>query len=353
MTVIAHTQVATQEIFLEPADNARLMSLCGPFDDNIKQLERRLGIEINHRDNRFKLTGKSLCVTAAASILRHLYVETSPIKGVIPDIDPEQIHLAITESRVLEQTDERVPEFGKSTNIRTKRGVIKPRTPNQAQYIANIQTHDITFGIGPAGTGKTYLAVAAAVDALERQEVRRILLTRPAVEAGEKLGFLPGDLSQKVDPYLRPLYDALFEMLGFEKVEKLIERNVIEVAPLAYMRGRTLNDAFIILDESQNTTIEQMKMFLTRIGFNSKAVVTGDITQIDLPRGSKSGLRHAIEVLSEVNDLSFNFFHSEDVVRHPVVAKIVIAYEAWETEDQKRRQAIKAEKEKLQRENHE
>ncbi|WPD00064.1 PhoH family protein [Proteus terrae] len=353
MTVIAHAQVATQEIFLEPADNARLMSLCGPFDDNIKQLERRLGIEINHRDNRFKLTGKSLCVNAATSILRRLYVETSPIKGVIPDIDPEQIHLAIKESHVLEQSDEHVPEFGKSTNIRTKRGVIKPRTPNQAQYIANIQTHDITFGIGPAGTGKTYLAVAAAVDALERQEVRRILLTRPAVEAGEKLGFLPGDLSQKVDPYLRPLYDALFEMLGFEKVEKLIERNVIEVAPLAYMRGRTLNDAFIILDESQNTTIEQMKMFLTRIGFNSKAVVTGDITQIDLPRGNKSGLRHAIEVLSDVNDLSFNFFHSEDVVRHPVVAKIVIAYEAWETEDQKRRQAIKAEKEKLQRENHE
>lgn len=353
MSVIAHTQVANQEIFLEPADNARLMSLCGPFDDNIKQLERRLGIEISHRDNRFRLTGKSLCVNAATAILRHLYVETAPIKGVIPDINPEQIHLAIQESRALEQSDEHVPEYGKATNIRTKRGVIKPRTPNQAQYIANIQTHDITFGIGPAGTGKTYLAVAAAVDALERQEVRRILLTRPAVEAGEKLGFLPGDLSQKVDPYLRPLYDALFEMLGFEKVEKLIERNVIEVAPLAYMRGRTLNDAFIILDESQNTTIEQMKMFLTRIGFNSKAVITGDITQIDLPRGNKSGLRHAIEVLSDVNDLSFNFFHSEDVVRHPVVAKIVVAYEAWEVEDQKRRQAIKAEKEKLQRENHE
>ena len=223
--------------------------------------------------------------------------------------------------------------------------MIKPRTPNQAQYIANILDHDITFGIGPAGTGKTYLAVAAAVDALERQEVRRILLTRPAVEAGEKLGFLPGDLSQKVDPYLRPLYDALFEMLGFEKVEKLIERNVIEVAPLAYMRGRTLNDAFIILDESQNTTIEQMKMFLTRIGFNSKAVVTGDITQVDLPRGSKSGLRHAIEVLSEVDDLSFNFFHSEDVVRHPVVAKVVMAYEAWEEQDNKRRQQLREEKE--------
>ncbi|KMW73081.1 nucleoside triphosphate hydrolase [Photorhabdus luminescens subsp. luminescens] len=335
-----HSQIATQEIFLEPADNQRLMSLSGPFDDNLKQLERRLGIEISRRDNRFKLMGKPLCVSAATNILRHLYAETSPVRGVIPDIKPEQIHLAITESRVLEQTAESIPEYGKAVNIRTKRGMVKPRTPNQAQYIANILSHDITFGIGPAGTGKTYLAVAAAVDALERQEIRRILLTRPAVEAGEKLGFLPGDLSQKVDPYLRPLYDALFEMLGFEKVEKLIERNVIEVAPLAYMRGRTLNDAFIILDESQNTTIEQMKMFLTRIGFNSKAVVTGDVTQIDLPRGQKSGLRHAIEVLSGVGELSFNFFHSDDVVRHPVVAKVVIAYEEWEATEQKRKQAL-------------
>ncbi|AVL76153.1 MULTISPECIES: PhoH family protein [Providencia] len=341
-------QIATQEIFLEPADNQRLMSLCGPFDDNIKQLERRLAIEINRRDNRFKISGKPLNVQAASKILRQLYVDTSPVRGVIPDIDPENIHLAILDSRVLEQSADSVPDYGKAVNIKTKRGVIKPRTPNQAQYIANILDHDITFGIGPAGTGKTYLAVAAAVDALERQEVRRILLTRPAVEAGEKLGFLPGDLSQKVDPYLRPLYDALFEMLGFEKVEKLIERNVIEVAPLAYMRGRTLNDAFIILDESQNTTIEQMKMFLTRIGFNSKAVVTGDITQVDLPRGSKSGLRHAIEVLSGVDDLSFNFFHSEDVVRHPVVAKVVMAYEAWEEQDNKRRQQLREEKERQQ-----
>ncbi|WP_416778747.1 PhoH family protein [Xenorhabdus budapestensis] len=316
------------------------MSLCGPLDDNLKQLERRLGVEINRRDNRFKLVGKPLCVSAVTSILRHLYVETAPVRGVIPDLEPEQIHLAITESRVLEQSAESVPAYGKALNIKTKRGVVKPRTPNQVQYIANILDHDITFGIGPAGTGKTYLAVAAAVDALERQEIRRILLTRPAVEAGEKLGFLPGDLSQKVDPYLRPLYDALFEMLGFEKVEKLIERNVIEVAPLAYMRGRTLNDAFIILDESQNTTIEQMKMFLTRIGFNSKAVITGDVTQIDLPRGQKSGLSHAMEVLSEVDELSFNFLHSEDVVRHPVVAKVVIAYEAWEATEQKRKQAL-------------
>lgn len=348
MTDTTTLQIATQEIFLEPADNQRLMSLCGPFDDNIKQLERRLAIEINRRDNRFKISGKPLNVQAASKVLRQLYVDTSPVRGVIPDIDPENIHLAILDSRVLEQSADSVPDYGKAVNIKTKRGVIKPRTPNQAQYIANILDHDITFGIGPAGTGKTYLAVAAAVDALERQEVRRILLTRPAVEAGEKLGFLPGDLSQKVDPYLRPLYDALFEMLGFEKVEKLIERNVIEVAPLAYMRGRTLNDAFIILDESQNTTIEQMKMFLTRIGFNSKAVVTGDITQVDLPRGSKSGLRHAIEVLSGVDDLSFNFFHSEDVVRHPVVAKVVMAYEAWEEQDNKRRQQLREEKERQQ-----
>ncbi|MBD2795418.1 PhoH family protein [Xenorhabdus sp. 18] len=333
-------QVATQEIFLEPADNQRLMSLCGPLDDNLKQLEHRLGIEINHRDNRFKLVGKPLCVSAAAGILRHLYVETAPVRGVIPDLEPKQVHLAIAESRVLEQAAESVPEYGKAVNIKTKRGVVKPRTPNQARYIANILDHDITFGVGPAGTGKTYLAVAAAVDALERQEIRRILLTRPAVEAGEKLGFLPGDLSQKVDPYLRPLYDALFEMMGFEKVEKLIERNVIEVAPLAYMRGRTLNDAFIILDESQNTTIEQMKMFLTRIGFNSKAVITGDVTQIDLPRGQKSGLSHAIEVLSDVDELSFNFLQSEDVVRHPVVAKVVIAYEAWEAAEQERKKAL-------------
>ncbi|WP_092550932.1 PhoH family protein [Xenorhabdus koppenhoeferi] len=316
------------------------MSLCGPLDDNLKQIERRLSIGINRRDNRFKLVGKPLCISAATEILRHLYVETAPVRGVIPDLEPEQVHLAITESRILEQVAESVSEYGKAVNIKTKRGVIKPRTPNQAQYISNILTHDITFGVGPAGTGKTYLAVAAAVDALERQEIRRILLTRPAVEAGEKLGFLPGDLSQKVDPYLRPLYDALFEMLGFEKVEKLIERNVIEVAPLAYMRGRTLNDAFIILDESQNTTIEQMKMFLTRIGFNSKAVITGDVTQIDLPRGQKSGLSHAVEVLSDVDELSFNFLHSEDVVRHPVVAKVVIAYEAWEATEQKRKQAL-------------
>ncbi|MFM5146838.1 PhoH family protein [Aeromonas rivipollensis] len=327
--------ISTLNLHLEPADNLRLASLCGPFDDNLKQLERRLGIEISYRDNHFQLLGKQAQIDAAAVILKHLYVETQPLKGgKVTDITPEMVHLTVQESRVLEQDDDEAPSqpYGKEVTVKTKRGLIKPRSPNQAQYIANIVRHDISFGIGPAGTGKTYLAVAAAVDALERQEIRRILLTRPAVEAGEKLGFLPGDLSQKVDPYLRPLYDALFEMLGFERVEKLMERNIIEVAPLAYMRGRTLNDAFIILDEAQNTTTEQMKMFLTRIGFNSKAVVTGDITQVDLPRSTKSGLRHALEVLQGVDGLSFNFFESKDVVRHPVVARIVQAYEAFDAQ---------------------
>lgn len=330
-------KIVTLEINLEPSDNRRLASLCGPFDDNIKHLERRLGVEISYRGNFFTIVGKPHTSAAALEIIKTLYVNTAPVRGNIPDVEPDEIHLAIKETGVLEQDLEASFEHGKEVFIKTKKGVIKPRTPNQGQYLMNMVTHDISFGIGPAGTGKTYLAVAAAVDALERQEIRRILLTRPAVEAGEKLGFLPGDLSQKVDPYLRPLYDALFEMLGFEKVEKLIERNVIEVAPLAYMRGRTLNDAFIILDESQNTTVEQMKMFLTRIGFNSRAVITGDITQIDLPRGVKSGLRHAIEVLSEVDDISFNFFQADDVVRHPVVARIVNAYEKWEAKDQKER----------------
>ena len=340
--------LVSNEFELEPADSKRLSSLCGPFDDNIKQIERRLGVEITYRNSAFKVLGEPQQTNSATELLKLLYVETQPVKGRIPDLDAEQVHLAIQEARVIEKDEN--GGYGKEVNIKTKRGVIKPRNPNQAQYVANIINHDITFGIGPAGTGKTYLAVAAAVDALERQEIRRILLTRPAVEAGEKLGFLPGDLSQKVDPYLRPLYDALFEMLGFEKVEKLMERAVIEVAPLAYMRGRTLNDAFIILDESQNTTVEQMKMFLTRIGFNSKAVITGDITQVDLPRGAKSGLRHAIEVLSEVDDISFNFFHAEDVVRHPVVARIVRAYELHDAEQERLRKERKEEALRLQRE---
>ncbi len=328
--------LVTNEVVLEPSDNRRLSSLCGPLDDNLKQIERRLGVEINYRSNTFSVVGDAKQTNAVGELLKLLYIETQPVKGKIPLLDAEQVHLAIQEARVLEKAES--GKYGKEVHIKTKRGVVKPRNPNQSQYVKNIVNHDISFGIGPAGTGKTYLAVACAVDALERQEIRRILLTRPAVEAGEKLGFLPGDLSQKVDPYLRPLYDALFEMLGFEKVEKLMERNVIEVAPLAYMRGRTLNDAFIILDESQNTTVEQMKMFLTRIGFNSKAVITGDITQIDLPRGARSGLRHAIEVLKDINDISFNFFTANDVVRHPVVARIVQAYEKFETAQERDKQ---------------
>lgn len=324
-------KLTTLNLYLEPADTNRLISLCGPFDDNIKQLERRIGVEISYRNNHFQIVGQARNCLTADNLLKTLYVETETVKGVTSDLEPDAVHLAIQEAVAL---DAEIPRDESELYIKTKRGVIKPRNPNQGDYVANIQKHDITFGVGPAGTGKTYLAVAAAVDALERQEVRRILLTRPAVEAGEKLGFLPGDLSQKVDPYLRPLYDALFEMLGFEKVERLIERNIIEVAPLAYMRGRTLNDAFIILDESQNTTVEQMKMFLTRIGFNSRAVITGDITQIDLPRSQKSGLRHAIEVLSEVDELSFNFFQAKDVVRHPVVGRIVEAYDAHDQQQQ-------------------
>lgn len=324
-------KLTTLNLYLEPAETRRLVSLCGPFDDNIKQLERRIGVEISYRNNHFQIVGAPQNCLTANNLLKELYIETQPVRGSTPDLEPDTVHLAIQEAVAL---DLEAPRDEKELYIKTKRGVIKPRNPNQSDYVRNIVSHDITFGIGPAGTGKTYLAVAAAVDALERQEVRRILLTRPAVEAGEKLGFLPGDLSQKVDPYLRPLYDALFEMMGFEKVERLIERNVIEVAPLAYMRGRTLNDAFIILDESQNTTVEQMKMFLTRIGFNSRAVITGDITQIDLPKHQKSGLRHSIEVLGEVSEISFNFFQAKDVVRHPVVARIVEAYEAFDLKSQ-------------------
>ena len=327
-------RISTVELTLEPADSRRLADLCGPFDDNLKQLERRLGVEISYRNQDFRIIGANQTANAAATILRELYVETATVQGQTKPIDPHAVHLAIQQAKVLEQqpTDQTMADLqhDKMVHIKTKRGVVKPRNPNQAAYVRAILSHDISFGIGPAGTGKTYLAVACAVDALERQEIRRILLTRPAVEAGEKLGFLPGDLAQKVDPYLRPLYDALFEMLGFEKVEKLIERNVIEVAPLAYMRGRTLNDAFIILDESQNTTPEQMKMFLTRIGFNSRAVITGDITQVDLPRGAKSGLRQVIDVLHDIDAISFTFFQAGDVVRHPAVQRIVQAYEAFD-----------------------
>lgn len=329
-----------REVFkLEPVDNQRQANLYGPMDDNLKTIERRLGVEISYRSNEVTVVGQPINCLSVVKILKQLYLESQAVKGEIKEISPDMVHLAILDADCLEQeapsdkiSAELDKKFDDMVTIKTQRGVVKPRNGNQQTYVQNVITSDISFGIGVAGTGKTYLAVACAVDALERQEIRRIILTRPAVEAGEKLGFLPGDLTQKIDPYLRPLYDALFEMLGFEKVEKLIERNVIEVAPLAYMRGRTLNDAFVILDESQNTTVEQMKMFLTRIGFNSRAVITGDITQIDLPRHQTSGLRHAIEVLQNIPGISFNFFQSKDVVRHPVVAKIV---EAYDSHDQK------------------
>lgn len=333
-------------IHLEPEDNERLQAFCGAFDENLALIEKHFNLVIARQG--FMLTLQPAeenhyshhILQNTAKLLQQLYNETAPIKGKVKELDLEDVHLAIAESRTLLQGQWQQGEIA----IKTKRGVIKPRSEHQQAYLRNILSHDISFGIGPAGTGKTFLAVAAAVESLERQEIRRILLTRPAVEAGEKLGFLPGDLGQKIEPYLRPLYDALFEMLGFEKAQKLMERNVIEIAPLAYMRGRTLNDAFIILDESQNTTIEQMKMFLTRIGFNSKAVITGDITQVDLPRSTKSGLKHAIEVLSKVPDLSFNYFDSQDIVRHPVVAKIVQAYDVWEAEDELRREQKRLEK---------
>jgi phosphate starvation-inducible PhoH-like protein len=319
------TDGLTQRDFaLDPEDNARLANLCGPFDEHIRQIELRLGVEIDHRGNLFRIIGDELAARAGEKVMRALYEATGR-----EALTGARVNLHLAESGIDAINDE-AGESAQDVTIKVKRGVIKGRGPNQARYLHAIATHDINFGVGPAGTGKTYLAVASAVEALESNRVQRVLLVRPAVEAGEKLGFLPGDLSQKIDPYLRPLYDALYEMLGFEKVAKLIERNVIEIAPLAYMRGRTLNDSYVILDEAQNTTVEQMKMFLTRIGFGSVAVVTGDVTQVDLPRSTRSGLRHAIEVLRGVEGISFTFFTSRDVVRHPLVAKIVRAYEAFE-----------------------
>jgi len=350
-----NNKLVSENFSLSPVDNHRQANLCGPMDDNLKTIERRLGVEISYRGQLFTVVGQIKNSQATIKILKDLYLESQEVKGESQFITPDMVHLAILEADCLEQEVVcKIPanksaalddQYSDMVTIKTKRGVIKPRNGNQQDYVQNIITSDISFGVGVAGTGKTYLAVACAVDALERQEVRRILLTRPAVEAGEKLGFLPGDLSQKIDPYLRPLYDALFEMLGFERVEKLIERNVIEVAPLAYMRGRTLNDAFIILDESQNTTVEQMKMFLTRIGFNSRAVITGDITQVDLPKHQMSGLRHAIEVLQNINGISFNFFQSKDVVRHPVVARIVEAYDSHDQKENRKKQSREQNKE--------
>ena len=315
------------DIELEPADNQRLANLCGPMNEYLQQIERRLGVEISNRNHRFQLMGDSVDVKAAADILKDLYLFTKD-----QPLTANHVHLQLQESG-FEEMDEELMLDANQWNVRLRKEQIRGRGVNQISYLKSIQTHDLSFGIGPAGTGKTYLAVACAVAALESETVQRLLLVRPAVEAGERLGFLPGDLAQKIDPYLRPMYDALYEMMGFERVAKLIERNIIEIAPLAYMRGRTLNDAYIILDEAQNTTREQMKMFLTRIGFGSTAVITGDITQIDLPRGTYSGLRHAIDVLKDVDDISMTFFKSRDVVRHPMVKRIVKAYDAYEAKN--------------------
>jgi phosphate starvation-inducible PhoH-like protein len=308
---------------LEPFEAQRFANLCGQFDEHLRLIEQRLAIEIRNRGNQFELIGDARRTQAAELLLRRLYRETAA-----SELTPDMVHLYLQESAIEDLGSARNDA---SVSLKTRKGMIRPRGTNQQRYVKSILEHDINFGIGPAGTGKTYLAVACAVDALEREQIRRILLVRPAVEAGEKLGFLPGDLSQKIDPYLRPLYDALYEMLGFETVAKLIERQVIEVAPLAYMRGRTLNNSYIILDESQNTTVEQMKMFLTRIGFGSTAVITGDITQVDLPRGTQSGLRHVIDVLGDVPGIAFTHFQPKDVVRHPLVQRIVEAYERHES----------------------
>jgi phosphate starvation-inducible protein PhoH and related proteins len=309
-------------VILEPLDNARLANLCGQFDEHLRQMEQRLGVEINNRGNVFRILGTPEVTKSAALLLQRLYALTT--QGTLT---PATVHLHI---QAVGMENEREVEGEENVAVRTRRLLVRPRGGNQRNYLQAIRSHDISFGVGPAGTGKTYLAVACAVEALEAEQVRRLVLVRPAVEAGERLGFLPGDMTQKVDPYLRPLYDALFEMLGFERVGKLIERGIIEVAPLAFMRGRTLNESFIILDEGQNTTVDQMKMFLTRIGFGSTAVVTGDITQVDLPRDRPSGLRQVLDVLNGTEGISFTFFRSKDVVRHPVVARILDAYDQFD-----------------------
>jgi phosphate starvation-inducible protein PhoH and related proteins len=309
-----------REFDLTPPDNSRLASLCGPLDENLRLIEDRMSVAIKRRGASFRIAGTR--AHAAEDVVRELFAKTAS-----EEVSLERVHLALRDSpdepgalAAAEPSDE--------GSVRVARGTIRARGRNQKDYLQSIRSKDLSFGIGPAGTGKTYLAVACAVEALQADKIRRIILVRPAVEAGERLGFLPGDLTQKVDPYLRPMYDALYEMLGFDRVARYIERNVIEVAPLAFMRGRSLNDSYIILDEAQNTTPEQMKMFLTRIGFGSRAVVTGDVTQTDLPAGKMSGLRHVINILRKTDGVSFTFFEAADVVRHPLVQRIVQAYEA-------------------------
>ena len=318
----------THDMLLDPADNIRLIELCGPLDEHLHQIEARLGVEVRRRGNRFQLIGLPESIKRAEAVLQTLYSRAQR-----EPVDSERVHIALQELDMDGADAEPKADSADELKVRTSRGAVRARGANQTEYLTHVRNHDLTFGIGPAGTGKTYLAVACAVEALQAEKVRRIVLVRPAVEAGERLGFLPGDLSQKVDPYLRPMYDALYEMMGFERVAKLIERNVIEVAPLAFMRGRSLNDSFVILDEAQNTTNEQMKMFLTRIGFGSKAVVTGDITQVDLPNTKQSGLRTVISILRGVRGIAFTMFTSRDVVRHPLVQRIVQAYEANAPDD--------------------
>jgi len=324
--------IETKEFLLEPADNKVLANLCGQFNEHLKQIEERLGVHISNRGNYFRVVGTSNASDQSARVIRQLYALAEQ-----EHLDSQHVHMCLQESAMTDtevEAEQPAPtEASKSEGvIHTPRSRIKSRGMNQASYVQNLRSQDLCFGIGPAGTGKTYLAVATAVEALDKEEVRRIVLVRPAVEAGERLGFLPGDMSQKVDPYLRPMYDALYEMLGFDRVGRLIEKNIIEIAPLAFMRGRSLNESFIILDEAQNTTAEQMKMFLTRMGYGSRAVVTGDTTQIDLPRQQTSGLKHVLGILQGVSGVSFDFFTSKDVIRHPLVQRIVDAYDSKDKE---------------------
>lgn len=324
----------TETLTLEPSDdNQRLANLCGQLDENLRLIERRLHVDLRHRGHTFKISGHQDNVHQAKAVLQELYQRTQRSSTT----ELHDVHLSLRHIEPHEQDasttnkpDSQPTHQQREVALHTKIGVIKGRTPNQKTYLQNIINNDVIFGIGPAGTGKTFLAVACAIQAIEKQTVDRLILVRPVVEAGESLGFLPGDMQEKVNPYLRPIYDALYSMLGFEQAERLLEKNIIEIAPLAYMRGRTLDNAFIILDEGQNTTTTQMKMFLTRLGFGSKAIVTGDITQVDLLHNQKSGLRHVMDVLSGIDRISFNFFSSDDVVRHPVVQKILQAYDRYE-----------------------
>ena len=309
------TPLSAELVVLEPANPARLANLCGPLNRHIRELERHLGVRIIQQGNRFSVDGGARAKRAAANLLQSLYAEADA--GLTLD----DVHKNLQPNSLGGGLDDR------GVGVRLRNGIIRAKGRNQERYLKNVAAHDLTLAVGPAGTGKTYLAVAKGVEMLEREQTEKLVLIRPAVEAGERLGFLPGDFSQKIDPYLRPIYDALYEMIGCDRVHRLIERGVIEVAPLAYMRGRSLNGAFIILDEAQNTTVEQMRMFLTRIGFSSKAVVTGDVTQVDLPPGKESGLRNALAILRPISGIGFNFFDSGDVIRHPLVRKIIDAYE--------------------------